>query len=375
MTDPRPSRRRVLSMAATGAFAAVAGCAEPGSSSSAVPFDQDNTTIDVDQEDRADGSAYTEVYEATGDAVTLVRVAENGQDGSQIPTQGEGSGFLYGDGYLVTNDHVVFSSTDVDVDVQYADGRWASGEVIGTDFYSDLAVVELEEVPESTTPLSFAEERPVVGQEVLAIGNPVRLDGSMSQGIVSGVNRAVSPGWHDFSYPNVVQTDAAVNPGNSGGPLVDMNGAVVGVVHATQGDNIGFAISAALSRRVVPALVDQGEFRHSHMGIRLVPVDPTLAEANDLERAQGVLVVETPDGGPADDVLEPSEIENGIPVGGDVIREIDGEPIPDNHALSTYLALETDPGDTVSIAVMRDGEERTVELTLGERPEPDRGPF
>ncbi|MFP9192311.1 S1C family serine protease [Natronosalvus vescus] len=377
MTRSRVDRRRFLSLAGTGALAAIAGCAEPGSSTGQPdqPDSEPNAaSVDTDEGSLADGSAYTDVYETTIDAVTLVRV--HGEGGFGGPAQGEGSGFLHPSGYVVTNDHVVFSSDDVDVDIQYTDGRWTTAEVVGTDFYSDLAVLEVEAVPDEIQPLAFTEERPVVGQEVLAIGNPVGLDGSMSQGIVSGVNRSISPAWHDFSYPNVVQTDAAVNPGNSGGPLVDMNGEVVGVVHATQGENIGLAISAALSRRVVPELIDEGEFHHSHMGIRLLPVDPTIAEANDLERANGILIVEVEPDGPADGVLEPSDGSPGeIPTGGDVIREVDGEPIPDNHALSTYLALETDPGDTVELTVSRNNDEETVDLTLGARPEPGSSPF
>ncbi len=371
MTDSRLGRRRFLSLAGAAGLATVAGCAQPGAST--VQFNQSDTaSAGANPENTADGTAYTEVYDAINDAVTLVRVEGDGGFGG--PAQGEGSGFLFQDGHLVTNDHVVFSDEDADVEVQYPTGEWTGGEVVGTDFYSDLAVIEVDAVPEEAPTLAFAEEQPVVGQEVLALGNPVGLEGSLSKGIVSGVNRAVSPGGHDFSYPNVVQTDAAVNPGNSGGPLVDMDGEVVGVVHATQGENIGFAISAAMSRRVVPALLEAGEFRHSFMGISQVPVDPTIAEANDLEEPTGILVVDV--GGPAEGVLEPSESTGqGIPVGGDVIRALDDEPIPDNHAMSTYLALETDPGDTIAITVGREGEEVTVDLTLGERPDPGTDPF
>ncbi|WP_254807413.1 S1C family serine protease [Natronosalvus amylolyticus] len=369
MSDSRVNRRQFLSLAGASGVAAIAGCAEPGAST--IEFDQRETaSVETDDRPTADGSVYTDVYKATVDAVTLVRV--RGEGGFGGPAQGEGSGFLHPGGYIVTNDHVVFSSEDVDVQVQYNSGEWTGGDVIGTDFYSDLAVIEPDTVPENVAPLALSDERPVVGQEVLAIGNPIGLEGSMSQGIVSGVNRSVSPAWHDFSYPNVVQTDAAVNPGNSGGPLVGMNGEVVGVVHATQGENIGYAISAALSERVIPALINHGEFRHSHMGIRLIPVDLTIAQANDLEEATGIFVAAVSDGGPADGTLEGSTdtTGGGVPVGGDIIRSIDGEPIPDNHALSTFLALQTDPGDTISLTVIRDGSETTVEMTLGERPEP-----
>jgi len=368
MDSSRLDRRRFLSLAGAGAAAALAGCAEPGATTT--QFNQSTTaSVEIDDANTAEGSAYTDVYEAVNGAVGLVQV--QGEGGFGGPAQGEGSGFVYEGGYVVTNDHVVFSDTTVDVDVQYIGGEWTDATVVGTDFYSDLAVLEVDQVPD-VEPLALSEELPVVGQEVLAIGNPVGLEGSMSQGIVSGVNRSISPDFHEFSYPNVVQTDAAVNPGNSGGPLVDMSGEVVGVVHATQGENIGLAISSALSQRVVPALIEDGEFQHSHMGIQLVPVDPTIAEANDLEDPSGILVADVESGSPADGVFEVSEEGNGgVPVGGDVIQAIDDEPIPDNHALSRYLALETDPGDTIDVTVLRDGEETTVDLELTERPEPD----
>lgn len=370
----RLERRRLLSVAGAGVVAAIAGCTTP-SSSTPQGNPTETVSVDADEQSQADETVYSEVYEATIDAVTLVQTFGDGGFGG--PGEGSGSGFVYDDRYIVTNDHVVFGGENVDVEVQYTDGSETETTVLGSDFYSDLAVLEPDHIPSDVTPLAFSDDQPVVGQEVLAIGNPVGLEGSLSQGIVSGVNRAISPGWHDFSFPNVVQTDAAVNPGSSGGPLVDLAGEVVGVVHATQGENIGFAISSALSQRVVPSLIQTGQFRHSHMGVRITPVTQTIAEANDLPEATGLVVVEVVEDGPAAGVLEESDdvTGDGIPVGGDVILEIDGESIPDDHALSTFLALETDPGDEIEITVYRDEEETTIELTLEERPEPEPGDF
>ncbi|MDZ7729925.1 MAG: trypsin-like peptidase domain-containing protein [Natrialbaceae archaeon] len=362
-SDPR-SRRAFLGLAAAGA-ATLAGCALPQTDRS---ITGNSSTVDPDS--LADGSAYSAVYAEIIDAVTQVRVF-----GLEDPVTGEegrggGSGFLIDESHIVTNDHVVRGSEAADV--QYVNGDWATTSLAGTDYYSDLAVLEVDHVPSDSDPLSFSDEQPVPGQEVMAIGYPYGLEGSISTGIVSGVNRSLSPPNRSFAFPNVVQTDAAVNPGNSGGPLVDLQQQVIGVVNATGGENVGFAISAALAQRVVPSLIETGDYKHSFMGITLVPVDRLVAEANDLSSATGVLVNDVTDE-PAVGSLEPSEGQvtrhgQPIPVGGDVIIAIDGEPIPDNHALSTYLALETSPGDTIAVTVLRQGAETVVDMTLAKRP-------
>lgn len=366
MDETNLNRRRFLATTGTGLLGASAGCASPRTIAQQV--------VEIDQDDRADGSVYTDVYEQTIDSVTFLRVSGIENPFSDEPGQGQGSGFLYDENHVVTNEHVVYGGDEVDV--RFTNGEWAGTEVVGTDFYSDLAVLEVDTTPEDVDPLPMAEQMPVTGQEVLAIGNPFGLEGSMSQGIVSGVDRSLQMPGRSFSFPNVVQTDAGINPGNSGGPLVNLDGEVVGVINAGGGDNIGFAISSALIRRVAPALIENGEYHHSYMGISLETVDPRIAEANDLPEANGIIVATVEPNGPADGVLQGSDDEarrNGeaIPIGGDVILEMDGEPIPDRHALSTFLALSTSPGDTIPVDVYRDGERETVELTLGARPTPD----
>lgn len=363
MTDFRPGRREFLALAGTGLASAVAGCAEPRVNNS---MDGDSSYT-IDRDDLAEGSAYTDVYEAVIDAVTQVRV--RGVDGAG-GEGGQGSGFLLDGDHVVTNDHVVAGADAIDL--QYINGDWTDATILGTDFYSDLAVLAVDSAPDEATPLSLSEEWPVVGQEVLAIGNPYGLEGSMTQGIVSGVDRTIDVPEREFSFSNVVQTDAAVNPGNSGGPLVDLDGQVVGVVNAGGGDNIGFAVSAAMTSRVAPALAETGEYDHPYMGIGLATVDRSIAEANGLPEATGIVVTHVEDGQPADGVLEAATVRrrDGLPVGGDVIYAIDGEPIPDRHALSTYLGLETSPGDTIDIDCWRNGVETSVSLTLGTRPSP-----
>ncbi|ELY44312.1 S1C family serine protease [Natronorubrum sulfidifaciens] len=365
MNDSRLDRRGFLALAGSGLAGAIAGCSEPRVDNSM----EGSSSASIDRDTVAEGSVYTEVYRTVIDSVTQVQVAGISDPESGSQRRGQGSGFLIDDSHVVTNDHVIDGGESIDL--QYINGDWTGTRLLGTDRYSDLAVLEVDHSPETATPLSLATERPVVGQNVLAIGNPYGLEGSMTKGIVSGVDRTINPPDREFSFSNVVQTDAAVNPGNSGGPLVDMNGNVIGVINAGGGNNIGFAISAAITSRVVPALIENGSYDHPYMGIGIMTVDRHIAEANHLPEATGVIVTHVADGEAADGVLEaatPPRPDTPVPTGGDVIFAIDGEPIPDRHALSTYLELETSPGETIEIDLWRDGSETTVSLTLGVRP-------
>ncbi|MHC3437712.1 S1C family serine protease [Natrialbaceae archaeon A-gly3] len=366
MNDERLARRGFLLASASGLFGTVATRFSDGSDIA--------TAAEVDRADALEDQPLEAVYEGTIDSVTLVRAfgLEDPMTG-EGEGQGQGSGLVVDDSHVVTNEHVVSGAEEVDL--QYTTGEWTETEVVGTDVVSDLAVLEVDELPETATPLSFSDAVVDVGQEVLAIGNPFGLEGSMSRGIVSGVDRSLFNPITGVSIPHAVQTDAGLNPGNSGGPLVDLAGEVIGVVNAGGGDNIGFAISAPLSQRVVPSLIEDGEYRHPFVGVGVVTVDRIVAEENDVPEATGVLVTDVQAGGPAAGVLEGSDgmatvRGEEIPVGGDVIRAIDGEPIPDEQVFSTFLALEASPGDELDLEVYREGSTETVTITVGERPTP-----
>jgi len=280
---------------------------------------------------------------------------------------GAGSGFVYDDRHVVTNAHVV---GDVDrVDVRFSDGDWRVGTVAGTDAYTDLAVLRVDDLPATAEGLSVAENGPEPGTPVAALGNPMGLDGSITTGVVSGRNRSMATA-EGFTIPDVVQTDAAVNPGSSGGPLVTLDGTVVGVNRARGGDNIGFAVSAPVIRRVVPALIADGRYRHAYLRVRTLDVSPTVAEANGLEEARGVLVVDV-DLGPASGALvgcRRRARDREVPVGGDVLISVDDRPIDSHEALTRYLLLETAPGDEIELELLRDGRQLTERVTLAERP-------
>ncbi|QSG08839.1 S1C family serine protease [Halapricum desulfuricans] len=348
------TRRGFLGSLAAGAGITLAGCATaPASEADDLPGDVTDLEPLETPDDRGDPSRFTDVYRAVRDSVAQIRV----RTGTGVAS---GTGWVYDtDGRLVTNEHVVRDATDVFV--RFRTGDWREADVHAEDIYSDLAVLVPEAVPDSAAALPLRTQDPPIGEEVMAIGNPFGFSGSVSSGIVSGLNRSLpAAGGSGFSIPDAIQTDAPVNPGNSGGPLVDLRGSVVGVINSGGGDNIGFAISGALAARVVPALIETGEYNHSYMGITLRPVTPAIAERANLEAAEGVYVASAIEGGPADGVLEE----------GDVIKRMGGQPIPTEQTLSTFLALRTSPGDTIEIEVVRDGRRETVALTLGERPEP-----
>ncbi|WP_235853557.1 S1C family serine protease [Halosimplex salinum] len=319
---------------------------------------------------------YEALFDRTIDSVVSVRT-----------TTGQGSGFVYdaadasgvnqtGDTHIVTNAHVIRDAATVEV--QFDENEFRTGTVVGRSTYADLAVVNVSDAPENAEGLSVADSDPDRGEKVAALGNPLGLEETITHGIVSGVNRSL-PTQRGFEIPNVVQTDAPISPGNSGGPLVTCDGTVVGVNTAgiaQQGaENIGFAVSASVIERVAPALATNGSFDYPYLGISSRPVTPAVAEANDLDRTEGVVVVSTVDDGPASGVLRGATGYGNasgqiVPVGGDVIRTIDGTTVTTSEDLATYLVTETRPGETVEMTVLRDGQERTVNATVGERPAP-----
>lgn len=375
--EPGLSRRRVLAGTGIALSAAIAGCSlgapqtqeEPPELSENFPEEFDRPGENPDEP--APDSELSQLYRDVVDSVAAVRIEQSAS------TSG-GTAWVYDDPteeYLVTNEHVVRDTAEPFL--WFDDAGWREGRVVGMDLHSDLAVIEvLDGMPEEATGLPLVDDPVPVGTEVAAVGNPFDLTGSFTTGVVSGRNRNIDIIGRDFSIADGVQTDAALNPGNSGGPLVTHGREVAGVVSAGQGENVGFAISARMTRRVVPALIEDGEFRHSRVGVLITDVTPELIEGNELPITWGVYVDQTQEGLPADGVLEGSTHETTVrgrtvPVGGDVIvRMAHGGvdwPIPTTERLSAFLALHTDPGDTIEVEVIRDGEYRTVDLTLVSR--------
>ncbi len=325
----------------------------------------------------------TELYRQVNPGVVSIhaQVSQGGQVG-----EAAGSGFIIDNqGYIATNHHVVAGAGDIFV--SFFDGAEAQAEVVGTDPDSDLAVLQVQDLPEGTHALPLGDSAQVqVGEWVVAIGNPFNIGSSMTLGIVSAVGRVIpavardtAGGFGSFSIPNAIQTDAAINPGNSGGPLINMNGEVIGVnaqIQSTTGVNtgVGFAIPVNILKIVAPALIQNGSYQWPWLGITGMSVNPTIAEANGLGNQRGAYVLQVVPGSPADQAglrgaSEGFRGEQGfvIPTGGDVIVEADGKDIESYDELLTLIAFKR-PGDTLELVVLRNGERLNLTATLEPRP-------
>ena len=328
----------------------------------------------------------TQAYEAVSPAVVNItsRSTVYGWFGQAMPQEGSGSGFVYDrEGHIVTNFHVIEGADELTV--TFGDGQTYDAELVGSDAVNDLAVLKIDAGGDLPDPLPLADSSQLrVGQYTLAIGNPFGLDQTLTTGVISALGRVIESPEDNRFIGEAIQTDAAINPGNSGGPLLDLQGRVVGVnsqIISPSGASagVGFAVSSNTVRRVVPVLIEQGEYPHPSLGITALSLTPSLADVlreegeMELPMDEGVLIVETINGGPADDAgLRGSDrsIRVGsyrVPVGGDVIVALDDEPISDFQDLTVYLETETLVGDTVGVTVLRDGEERTFDVTLGAR--------
>jgi len=291
----------------------------------------------------------------------------------------EGSGFIIDDaGHIITNNHVVEGAYQVTV--IFSNGLEEEAQIVGTDVYSDLAVLKVDKLLGDAHPLTLGDSDKVqTGQWVIAIGNPFGLTSSMSVGIVSAVGRTIPSGATRFSIPESIQTDAAINPGNSGGPLLDLSGQVIGVnaqiqTSGTQANSgVGFAIPSNIVRMVAPMLIQEGVYQWPWLGVTGGSLNLLSMKANNLDTQQGAYI-DTIEGGPAQKAgLQGStgtQQVNGIPVpvGGDVVIAIDGQPVNNFDDLLVAVAFRK-PGETVTLTVIRNGSQQQVPVTLEPRPE------
>lgn len=319
----------------------------------------------------------------------VVPVATESED---LLPQGQGSGFVWDSaGYIVTNAHVVEGADTVQV--IFADDRSVTGEVLGADAFSDLAVIKIDPTGLDLTPVELGNIDDVqVGDRAIAIGAPFDFAGSMTVGTVSGLGRSIRSLDARYTIPEVIQTDAPINPGNSGGPLLDALGRVIGVnaqirseggVRANSG--VGFAIPIYIAQRVIPALIEQGQYTHPFLGVSGQTFSPEWAEALGFPvDARGAYVTETVAGGPAARAgLIGSDRDTNVTVGvnaitgepiylragGDLIIGINDQPVEKFDDLLAYLFRNATAGDQVQVTVLRaDGGQEVIAVTLGARP-------
>ena len=316
-----------------------------------------------------------ELFEKSEEGVVKIQVERDGQNrGSQ------GSGFVYDNlGHIITNAHVVDGATKATV--TFLDGSQYDAEIIGKDKFTDIAVIKVSEKPRLLHPLQIGDSSQLhVGEQVAAIGNPFGLSGSMTSGIVSQMGRLLPSQDSGFSIPDVIQTDAAINPGNSGGPLLNMKGQVVGINTAIQsisGGNtgVGFAIPSNTAIKIVPSLIEDGEYHHPWIGISGRDIDPDLARVLELKDAKGFLIITVVDGSPADKAglkgMTATQVIDGkeYPADGDIIISVDDKEVRKISDILIHLQREKSVGDTMILGVLRDGEFMHKFLTLVERPD------
>ncbi len=325
--------------------------------------------------------ALVNIYQTVSPGVVSIQVYT--QSGS-----GEGSGFVVDkEGHIVTNYHVVEDATTIEVHFQ--SGVKVYGEVIGVDIDSDIAVLKVDVDPDELVPLTIGDSDQVyVGQTVVAIGNPYGLSGTMTVGIVSARGRTLesirqtTDGTY-FSAGDLIQTDATINPGNSGGPLLNLNGEVIGINRAIQTNGttvsgtttntgIGFAVSSNILSLVLPSLVNGETYDYPYLGLSaLSSMSLTQSEYLALSQATGAYVLEVVVGGPADQAGlkagdQPTQVQ-GLYAGGDLIIAADGQEVLQFSDMLNYMMLHKQPGDTMEVTVLRDGQEMTLTVVLGER--------
>lgn len=291
-----------------------------------------------------------------------------------------GSGIVYdASGHIITNNHVVGAAKIVDV--TFIDGNRYTARVVGTDVYNDLAVLKIiGNLTKPITPLQLGNSSALqVGDHVVAIGNPFGLDDTMTTGIVSQLGRLLPNTRLGFSIPDVIQTDALIDPGNSGGPLLNMRGQVIGINTASVSDNggfsgIGLAISSNTAKRIVPILIEKGNYTHPYLGLTGATLTSDLVRSVSglTSNFQGILVDSILKGGAVDRAgLHGSTTDQyGKKQGGDVITGVDGLQVKRMEDLISYVEQHKSVGDKIILTVYRNGQTLNLEAILQQRPSP-----
>jgi 2-alkenal reductase len=347
----------VLVLERTGAFdrpapTSTTGTAQPVAGQQPVTIDESSAVIDA--------------AERVGPAVVKIMTQGEGTGPiAQIPSSGVGSGFIYdADGWILTNRHVVADADTLTVELR--DGRQFEGTVYGVDTLTDLAVIKIDQTGLPVAPLGKSDGLKI-GQLVVAIGSPLgTYSFSVTSGIVSGTGRDIAVD-NGTRISNLIQTDAAINPGNSGGPLADASGSVVGIntAVATDSSGIGFAIPIDIAKPIMAQAVAGEALSRPWIGIRFRSITLQVKKELNLAVDAGALVTNTGGNGPA--VVDNSPAAAAGLLDGDIIVSISGIRIDREHPLDAILT-QFKPNDTVTLVVLRDGEQVTLDVTLGTRP-------
>ena len=358
----------------------------------AQPANQPPISVNAPVNPLAAQDSFVALYQQVSPGVVIIKVT--GPQGADL-----GAGFVYdADGHVITNYHVVQAATTDKVEVDFMSGFKAYGTVVGTDLDSDLAVLKVDAPASEFHPLTLGNsDSLMVGQTVVAIGNPFEYFGSMSVGIISALHRTLdslhltTDTSQPFTAGDLIQTDTAINPGNSGGPLFDMSGEVIGMTRAIETTNfssagqplnsgVGFALSSNIMRRVIPVIIKDGKYDYPYLGISSISLgNPSSGglsldeiEALGIKQFTGTYVTDLTKGGPAEQAGLKAGTQatsfQGLNAGGDLITAIDGHPVIQYDDLIAYLITNKSPGDTTVLTVVRGTETLDITVTLGKRP-------
>jgi len=385
-----------LALGACGDDEAEAGTAVQGTGSTSTAASTEAPTKIAVQKS-AEGFDAQQVYAASAPSVvTILSVLRDPGTSIEDAQAGQGSGFVVSeDGEIVTNAHVVTDAAEAgggggtgpikeasEVYVEFGDRNQVPAEIIGFDPNADIALIKIDPDGLDLQPIELGDSDTVeVGAPVAAIGSPFGQEQSLSTGIVSATDRSIES-LTKFRIDGAIQTDASINPGNSGGPLIGADGKVIGVdqqINTTSGGNegVGFAVPINLVKRSIDDLRDDGEADYAYIGVSSQALYPQLAEKLGIDAPTGSLISKVIPDGPAEEAgLQGKDPGSDAVVefqgrevftGGDVITAVDGEELITENDLSRLIS-EHQPGDEVTLQIIRDGETMDVDVTLGERP-------
>ena len=333
----------------------------------------------------------SEIYGKRAAGVVTIYAVFGAQGGQQLTSEAQGSGFVVSDdGYVLTNSHVITTAGEADetqtpeaasrVYVQYRDGERVAAKIIGWDLYDDVGLLKVDPANHAVSPVPLGDSAAVVvGEPVAAIGSPFGQQSSLSVGVVSATERSIDSLTSSYDLIDAIQTDAPINRGNSGGPMFNARGQVVGInaqIRSESGtaEGVGFAVPINAAKRSMEQLIQTGRVRYAWLGITTQTVTPRMARRLEYGAEKGAAVQEVVDGSPAERAGlqgggEEREYE-GVPVlvGGDLIIAIDGEPVDSAEDVVRAVTQRLLPDQEVELTILRDGERRSVTVVLGERP-------
>jgi S1-C subfamily serine protease len=380
-----------VAAALVGSVAGVAGYkllddGSSGGTAATVTSNASNSSSDTSRSEAAlssEGLSAADIYQNVSPSV--VEITSTLQSGGPFGQQAQGTGtgvVLDSDGRILTNNHVIDGAQNIQV--RFSDGSTSSAKVLGTDPANDLAVIQVTDSGLQLHPAQLGDSDALrVGDPVLAIGNPFNLESTLTQGIVSATGRTYSTGANTRPIRNMIQTDAAVNPGNSGGPLLNSQGQVIGIntlLENPTGDNVNVGVAFAVAINTAKQSLTQMEsgqtVSHPWLGIAGVDITPAVAKEASIDTQKGVYVTLVSAGGPASKAglkgaftsQNQATSSSTVRSGGDVILAVDGKEVSTLEQLAGYLDENKKPGDSVELTVVRSGKEMSVQVELAEWP-------